>query len=140
MIEIARVAATSTVAPQRFVERWFDLDTHPEWAPEMDYLRLDEPFRLGARGMLKVGGEDPRPFVITGVEPGRRYADTTILDGARMEVSHEALPLGTGSALELVATLDGPRAELYEAEFAGIGDALAGDLGRLVALLEGERR
>lgn len=137
MIEIARVAATSTVAPERFFERWCDLDTHPEWAPGMDYLRLDEPFALGARGMLKVGGEQPRPFEVTGIDPGRRYADTTILDGARMEVSHEALPLGSGSALELVATLDGPRAQHYAAEFAGIGDALAGDLGRLVALLEG---
>lgn len=138
MIELARVTATSSVSPERFVERWFDLATHPEWAPGMDYLRLDEPFALGARGMLKVGGEEPRPFEVTVVEPGHRYADATILDGARLEVSHEAIPLGEGSALELVATLDGERAQHYAAEFAGIGDALAGDLARLVALLEGE--
>ena len=136
MIEIARVSATSTVPPEKFVERWFDLATHPEWAPGMDYLRLDEPFALGATGMLKVGGEEPRPFEVSGVVPGRLYADTTILDGARMQVSHEALPLGTGSRLELVATLDGERAQHYAVEFAGIGDALAGDLGRLVELLE----
>ena len=138
MIEIARVAATSTVGPRRFVDRWCDLDTHPEWAPGMDYLRLDEPFAVGARGMLKVGGQDPRPFEVTGVIPGRLYADTTILDGARMEVTHEAQPLGSGSSLEISATLDGERAQHYAAEFAGIGDALADDLRRLIALLEGE--
>lgn len=138
MIEIARVAATSSVAPRRFFERWCDLDTHPEWAPGMDYLRLDEPFGIGAQGMLKVGGEDPRPFEISGVVPGRLYADTTILDGARMEVTHEATSVEGVTHLELVATLDGERADRYAAEFAGIGDALAGDLGRLVALLENE--
>jgi len=136
MIEIARVTATSTVEPERFVERWFDLATHPQWAPGMDYLRLDEPFALGAKGMLKVAGEDPRPFEVTALVPGRLYADTTILDGARMQVSHEALPLGSGSRLELVATLEGERAQHYANEFAGIADALAGDLGRLVQLLE----
>lgn len=136
MIEIARVVATSTVEPQKFVERWFDLDTHPEWAPGMDYLRLDEPFALGAKGTLKVGGEDPRPFEVTAMVPGRLYADTTILDDARMEVSHEALPQGSGSRLELVCTLSGPRAQYYAEQFKGIGEALAGDLGRLVALLE----
>ena len=136
MIEIARVSATSTVPPEKFVERWFDLATHPEWAPGMDYLRLDEPFALGARGMLKVGGEDPRPFEVTGLVPGRLYADTTVLDGARMQVSHEARPLGTGSRLELVATLEGERTQHYADEFAGIADALAGDLRRLVELLE----
>lgn len=68
--------------------------------------------------------------------PGRLYADTTVLDGALMRVTHEALPLGSGSALELVGTLDGPRAEHYREEFADLAGALAGDLRRLIALLE----
>lgn len=136
MIELARVTATSTVKPASFVERWFDLVTHPEWAPGMDYLRLNEPFALGARGELKVRGEAPRPFEVTAVVPGRLYADTTVLDGARMTVSHEALPLGSGSALEIVCTIEGERAQHYADEFAGIGDALQGDVNRLVELLE----
>jgi len=136
MIELARVTATSTVAPQRFFDRWCDLDTHPEWAPGMEYLRLDEPFALGARGTLKLVEGRVSPFEITALVPGRLYADTTELDGARLEVSHEALPLGTGSALELVCTIEGERAELYAAEFTDISAALAADLASLVALLE----
>jgi hypothetical protein len=138
VIEIARVSATSTVAPELFFERWCDLATHPEWAPGMDYLRLDEPFAVGARGELKVSGENPRPFEVTAIEPGRLYADTTVLEGARLTVSHEALPLGkgSGSALEIVCTVEGERAQHYADEFTGIGDALQGDLNRLVQLLE----
>jgi len=138
MTEIARVAATSSVAPERFFARWCDLDTHPEWAPGMDYLRLDEPFGVGASGTLKVGGQDPRPFTVSSIVPGSVYADKTILDGARLTITHVATATDEGSRLELIATIEGERADDYREELADLDAALAGDLGRLVALLESQ--
>jgi hypothetical protein len=138
VIELARVSAQSSVAPQYFFDRWCDLDTHPVWAVGMEFLRLDEPFGIGARGTLKVRDGRESPFVVTTVVPGRAYADATILDGATMTVHHEATPLGEGSNLELHCYVEGERAQHWADEFAGIGDALAADLAALVKLAESE--
>lgn len=139
MIEIARATATSTVPPERFYERWVDLDTHAEWSTCMDYLRLDEPFAVGARGTLKSINGDPAPFVVGEVVPSTVYADTTLLDGAQLTVRHEARPSGGGSSLTLTATLDGEEAARWAEEMGdGVQRDLDADLASLVALLESE--
>ena len=107
----------------------------------MEWFRLDEPFAVGARGFLKIREGRESPFFVSEVIPGRVYADTTVLDGAELVVRHEAVALGpgiqgTGSQLELVATLSGPRAQHFADEFGDIAPVLAKDLGALVALLE----
>lgn len=137
-LEIARTTARSSVAPQRFVDRWCELDTHAEWSTCMEYLRLDEPFAVGARGTLKSKSGDPAPFVVTEVVPGSVYADATLLDGAALTVRHEALPDGDGSHLTLTATLEGPDAQRWAAELGdGVQRDLEADLAALIALLEG---
>lgn len=139
MIEVARTTARSAVPPHRFVERWCDLDTHVEWSTCMEYLRLDEPFGVGARGTLKAKGGDPAPFVVTDVVPGSAYADTTILDGAELTVRHEARLSGDGSRLTLTATLDGPDAQRWASQMGdGVQRDLEADLAALIALLEAE--
>ena len=75
----------------------------------MEYLRLSEPFALGARGELKTRSGSPAPFVITQLVEGSIYADTTILDGAQLTVRHEAVETPNGSRIVLTATLSGPR-------------------------------
>jgi hypothetical protein len=138
MIEIARVAGTSSASPREFFARWCDLDTHAEWSTCMEYLRLAEPFAVGARGELKSLGGDPAPFEVTEVVPDRVYADTTMLDGARLTVRHEAQAAGSGTDLRVTATLDGP----LEGEWAtrlgdGVERDIAADLTALTILLEG---
>lgn len=139
MIEVARVSAESWVRPEPFHDRWCDLATHPQWAAGMEFLRLDEPFGVGARGVLRLRSGRESAFEVTALVPGRVYADTTFLDGGRLTVHHEARPVGTGSHLELHAFVDGPRA----GELAGeMGDevqvALRTDLDALVRLVEHE--
>lgn len=75
----------------------------------MEYLRLSEPFALGARGELKTRSGSPAPFVITQLVDGSVYADTTILDGAELTVRHEATETTDGSRVVLTATLSGPQ-------------------------------
>ncbi|WP_395244209.1 hypothetical protein ACGGZK_19105 [Agromyces sp. MMS24-K17] len=139
MIEIADATRTSPVAAGRFVARWADLATHPEWAVGMEFLRLDEPFAVGARGVLKVRGGHEAPFVVTEYEPGRSYADTTILDGAELTVHHEAIERDGATALRLRAWLTGPRAAEFAEEMGDdVQASLDRDLAALASLLEAD--
>lgn len=138
MIDIARAHLTSTASPREFFDRWCDLATHPEWAVGMEFLRLDDPFEVGARGTLKVRGGHEAPFVVTEVVDGRSYADTTILDGADLTVHHEAVAVPGGSEVMLRAWLIGPRAaELAMDMGTDVQVALDRDLRALADLLEG---
>lgn len=140
MIEVARVTAESSVAPEEFHARWVELETHPEWSANMEFLRLSEPTAVGARGVLKLRGGRESAFVVTALEPGRVYADTTLLEGAELTVHHEAQPRGDGgSRLTVRAWLTGDRAEQWAAEVGdGVQHDLQADLDSLVALLERE--
>lgn len=101
----------------------------------MEFLRLDEPFAVGARGVSKAVGGSPTAFVVTAVQPGMVYADTTLLRGARLTVHHEARPLGSGSQLEVHAYLRGRRARQWARRMGDdVQRSLAVDLARLVDL------
>ena len=138
MIEIARTRRTSTASAALFFERWCAIETHPEWAPSMEYFRLLEPFDVGARGILKAVGGEESPFRITTVGPGFVYADTTELDGVELTVHHQAVEGLDGTEVELSAWLDGPR-EVQSATrmSAEVQHSLERDLVGLAALLEG---
>ncbi|MEU4427588.1 hypothetical protein AB0F81_43770 [Actinoplanes sp. NPDC024001] len=136
MIEIAYLTADSWVAPEHFHARWCDVETHPEWAPGMEYLRLDGPLVKGARGVMKAKDGPECVFIVSDLVPGVAYQDTVVLDGAELTVRHESHPHGTGSRLELHVRMDGPKAAERAAEMNGLADALASDLAGLVALVE----
>lgn len=103
----------------------------------MEFLRLNEPFALGARGVSRPKGGRQAPFIVTALEPGAVYADTTLLKGARLTVHHEARPSDGGSRLEVHAYLRGRRARVWARRMGDdVQDALAIDLAQLVALAE----
>lgn len=137
VIEIARTSRLSTAQASAFFERWCAIETHPDWAPSMEYFRLSEPFGLGARGVSKAVGGEEAPFRVTAIGPGFVYADTTELDGVELTVHHDASAAPGGALVELSARLEGPR----EAEWAlRMGDdvqfSLERDLASLARLLE----
>jgi hypothetical protein len=139
VIEIARAELSSSACPERFVARWRDLATHPEWAAGMEYLRLDEPFAVGARGGLKVRGGHEAPFVVAEYVEGRVYADTTLLEDAELTVHHSAAPSGSGSTVVLRAWLTGARAREYADQMRDdVQRSLDNDLAALAQMLEAE--
>ncbi|MGN6220346.1 MAG: hypothetical protein ACTHNQ_12655 [Microbacterium sp.] len=138
MIRFPVITATSRVPPQYFHARWCDVATHPEWAPGMEYIRLEGPVRPGARGVMKTRDGEETPMMVSDVVPGLAFQDTVLFDGASLTVRHESHPDGTGSRLELHASFDGPRAEEFAASMAGLDDVLASDLAGLIALVESE--
>ncbi|GAA4607603.1 hypothetical protein BJY16_006417 [Actinoplanes octamycinicus] len=136
MIKFPAVTAGSRVAPEHFHARWCDVTTHPEWAPGMEYIRLDGPVRPGTRGVMKTRAGRETPMLVSDVVPGVAFQDTITLDGGTLTVRHESHPDGTGSRLELHAWIEGPQAERLAAEMAGLDEVLAADLANLIALVE----
>jgi hypothetical protein len=107
----------------------------------MEYLRLEEPLAVGARGMSKPNDGSPAPFMVTALEPGAVYADTTFLRGARLTVHHEVRPLGAGSRLEVHAYLQGRRARVWARRMGDdVQESLRVDLARLVELASRQDR
>ena len=104
----------------------------------MEYLRLREPLAVGARGELKSRAGDPAEFEVSELVDGSIYADTTILDGARLTVRHEARAgVPAGAVLTVSAFVTGPRAQYWAGEFGdGVQRDLQADLATLTALLE----
>ena len=137
VIEIARTHRLSSAPAGAFFERWCELESHPEWAPSMEYFRLSEPFAVGARGVLRAVGGDEAPFRVAVVGPGFVYADTTELEGAELTVHHEAVSEGAATSVELSAWLEGPRAaEWAERMGDDVQSSLERDLASLARILE----
>ena len=137
MTELGRGAATSTAVPDVFFTRWVDHDTWPQWSPDTDWVRVDGPVAVGTRGVLKPRGGPKVKFVISACTPGREYADTSMLPGARLVFQHTAVPEGTGSRLDVLITMSGPLAWLWgKIMGGGFRDSAQADLDRLVALVE----
>ena len=138
MVNLRVITARSRVAPAYFHARWCDVETHPEWAPGMEYIRLEGPVRPGARGVMKTRDGEETPMLVSDVVPGLAFQDTVFLDGGTLTVRHESHSDGTGSRLELHGRIEGPREAELAAELAGLEDVLAGDLAGLIALVESE--
>lgn len=132
------ITARSWVAPEYFHARWCDVATHPEWAPGMEYIRLDGPLRAGVRGVMKTRDGDEAPMMVSDIVPGLAFQDTVFLDGATLTVRHESHAEGAGSRLELHGRIEGPRADELAADLAGLDEVLASDLAGLIALVERE--
>ena len=132
------ITARSWVAPEHFHARWCDVATHPEWAPGMEYIRLEGPLRAGVRGVMKTREGAETPMMVSDLVPGLAFQDTVFLDGGTLTVRHESHADGSGSRLELHARIEGPRAGELASEFAGLDAVLASDLAGLVALVERE--
>ncbi|MHC6178062.1 SRPBCC family protein [Glutamicibacter sp. X7] len=133
------ITATSRVAPQHFHARWCDVETHPEWAPGMEYIRLEGPLRPGVRGVMKTRDGDETPMMVSDIVPGLAFQDTVFLDGGSLTVRHESHAADGGSRLELHATVDGPKSEELASAMAGLEEVLASDLAGLIALVEREQ-
>ena len=137
MITLGHGAATSSAPPAAFFARWVDHDTWPSWSPDTDWVRLDAPVDLGTHGQLKPKKGPKVGFVVSAYEPGRRYADTTRLPGARLVFDHTAVSAEGTTHLAAIATMDGPLARVWATIMGGgFRDSVQADLDRLVALVE----
>jgi uncharacterized membrane protein len=138
MITLGTAQITSTAPPDAFFERWADMATWPEWNTDTEWVRLDGPFRAGAKGELKPKGAPKVPFRVTALVPGKEFTDVSSLLGARLTFRHEVSTTPEGATrVDVTVTLRGPLARIWNLALGkNIAAALQPDLDRLKARAE----
>ena len=138
MTTLATAQVTSTAAPAAFFARWADMDTWPQWNLDMDWVRLDGPFRTGATGTLKPKGGPKVPFVVRSLVPDHEFVDDSKLLGATLTFAHHvtAQPDG-GSLVEVAVSMTGPLARVWTRIMGkGLRSSLQRDLDGLAEAAE----
>ena len=75
-----REASLDTKASPAEVWRvWSDVNTWPQWNPDMKESRLDGPLKLGATGMINTRSGGKHDVVVTHYEDGRSFEEDDII-------------------------------------------------------------
>ena len=78
------------------------------WDEEVEWSRLDGPFEVGSRGVLKPK-KGPKPsFVTTEVRRERAFTDRTRLPLASMDFFHRMEPVDGGTRIVHGVRISGP--------------------------------
>jgi hypothetical protein len=140
MTLIAHHESITTVPADQVFARIADSERHPDWSHDLEWVRLDEPLREGARGMLKPKGGPKSRFVVTRLVPGSVFADTTSLPGARVTFHHEVQPTDGGTRIAVRVTLEGPFAWFWRrTAFRDAQAKVEEDARHLLEVLAGEK-
>ena len=79
---------------------WSDVNTWPQWNPDMKESRLDGPLKLGATGMINTRSGGKHDVVVTHYEDGRSFElESTALPGTKMAIRVTIAPSGQGSRI-----------------------------------------
>src|SRR5207302_3587680 len=79
---------------------WSDVNTWPQWNPDMKESRLDGPLKLGATGMINTRSGGKHDVVVTQYEEGRSFdLESTALPGTKMAIRATIAPNGNGSRI-----------------------------------------
>lgn len=90
----------TTAAPADVWRVWSDVNTWPEWNPDMRESRLDGPLRQGATGMINTHSGGKHDVVVTMVDPGRSFElESTAMPMTRMAIRATITPIEGGTRL-----------------------------------------
>lgn len=73
-----------------------NLDEWGSWDTSLEWVRLQGPFAVGSRVVMKPLGQDPITSVIVEAVEDTLYADQTDMGGVTLRFSHSLQPLRTG--------------------------------------------
>ena len=110
-----------------------DLDNWPSWDTSMEWVRLQGPFGVGSKVVVKPEGQDPITSVIVEATENRVYADQTDLGEVTLRFSHTLEPLASGgTAVIHRLEISGPAADTAGPE---LGAAITEDFPEAMAAL-----
>lgn len=90
----------TSASPAQVWRVWSDVNTWPEWNPDMNASRLDGPLKLGATGMINTKSGGKHDVVVTHFEDGRSFElESTALPGTKMAIRATIMPSVTGSRI-----------------------------------------
>ena len=131
-----REASLDTKATPADVWRvWSDVNTWPEWNPDMKQSRLDGPLRLGTTGMINTRSGGKHEVVVTQLEDGKSFElESTAMPMTRMAIRATVTPIQGGTRISqafeargLLAPIVGPMMggmilETFSAVLAGLAN------------------
>ena len=96
-----REASLETSAPADKVWRvWSDVNSWPQWNPDMKASRLDGAMKLGMTGNIDTRSGGKHDVVVTHYEEGRSFElESTALPGTKMGIRATVTPAGSGSRI-----------------------------------------
>ena len=96
-----REASVDTTAPPEKVWRvWSDVNSWPQWNPDMKASHIDGPLKLGMTGNIDTRSGGKHDVVVTHYEEGRSFElESTALPGTKMGIRATIAPSGSGSRI-----------------------------------------
>src|SRR4051812_46355328 len=96
-----REATLDTRATPDVVWRiWADVNTWPQWNPDMKESRLDGPLRVGATGMVNPRSGGKHDVRVTHLDAGRSFElESTAMPMTRMAIRATVTPSDGGSRM-----------------------------------------
>jgi hypothetical protein len=90
----------TSAAPERVGRVWSDVNSWPEWNPDMKESRLDGPLQVGTRGMINTRSGGKHDVVVTQFEDGKSFEpESTALPMTRMAIRATVSPAAGGTRL-----------------------------------------
>jgi hypothetical protein len=88
----------TTAAPDTVWQVWSDVDTWPEWNPDMIASHLDGPLRVGTTGKIETRSGGKHDVVVTQFEDGRSFElESTAMPLTKMAIRATVEPSPGGS-------------------------------------------
>jgi hypothetical protein len=63
-IAVIEVKRETTATREQIWELWADVPNRTRWDRDLEYAKLDGPFRTGSTGEVKQRGQPPRKFLV----------------------------------------------------------------------------
>ena len=77
----------TSATPERVWRVWSDVNSWPEWNPDMKESRLDGPLQIGTRGMINTRSGGKHDVIVTQFEDGKSFElESTALPMTRMAI------------------------------------------------------
>jgi uncharacterized protein YndB with AHSA1/START domain len=94
-----REASHNTKASPAEVWRvWSDVNTWPEWNPDMKESRLDGPLQLGTTGIINTRSGGKHDVVVTQFEDGKSFElESTAMPMTKMAIRATVTPIDDGT-------------------------------------------
>jgi len=114
---------------------WTDINNWPTWHGDLDYCKLEGPFKVGSHFMLKPKGMNPVKIVLTEINDGVSFTDCTSFFGAKMYDTHAMEETSDGLLLTNKLVVTGPLTWLWVKLVAqNVADTISDENDALVKL------
>jgi hypothetical protein len=96
-----REASLETKAqPARVWQIWSDVNTWPDWNPDMKESRLDGPLKVGQTGVINTRSGGKHDVVVTQFAEGRSFElESTAMPATKMAILATVMPTSNGSRI-----------------------------------------